>query len=151
MASCVVYVDFSSQPNVYSVQRFYPSLNGVCLTCMGVSTHTALLKRVKPKACRLMNSPSLHVRVQSRKHRRNVASFYIFYRYVHGYSSSELANCMLLPFPQPCHTRIYNLSHPYCIHLINAKVKQHFFIPSIGKLWNNSWLCISNYLRLKLF
>ena len=44
-----------------------------------------LLDKVRSKAIRLINNPSLTKSLQSLSHRRLVADLYFFYRYFHGY------------------------------------------------------------------
>ena len=131
---------FFSPPQLLSLYR------GLIRPCMeyashvwGGSTHTALLNRVESKAFRLISSPPLTNCLQSLKFRRNVASLAIFYRYFHGYCSSELANCMPPPLLRPRCTRLSTYSHPYSVQLPYARVNQylHSFIPSTGKLWNS--------------
>ena len=61
------------------------------------STNTALLNRVESKAFHLINSPPLTDCLDYLRHRHNVASLSIFYRYFHADCSSELANCMPPP------------------------------------------------------
>ena len=75
-------------------------------------------------------------------HRCNIASLSLFYRYFHPDCSSELANCMPTHLPRPRCTRFSTSSHPYFVHLSNARVNQylHSFIPYTGKLWNS--LCL---------
>ena len=99
--------------------------------------HTSFLRACR--AFRLINCPPLTDCFQSLKHRRSVASLSIFYRYFHGYCSSELANCMPPPLPRPRCTRLSTFSHPYSIQLTNARVNQylHSFIPFTGRLWNS--------------
>ena len=105
----------------------------------GGSTHTALLNKVESKAFRLINSPPLTDCLPSLKHRRNVASLAIFYRLYNSRSSQELAACLPPPLPRPRCTRLSSHSHPYSVHLTNARVNQylHSFIPFTGKLWNS--------------
>ena len=112
---------------------------GEWFTCLGGSTYTTLLNRVEFKALRLITSPPLTDCLDSLRHRRNVASLFIFYLYFHADNSSELANCMPLPFSRPCCTRHSTSSHPYSVHLHNARVNLylHSFIPYTGKLWNS--------------
>merc|ERR1712035_54179 len=76
---------------------------------------------------------------QSLKDRRSVASLSIFYRYLHGNCSSELANCMPPPLRRPRCTRLSLYSHPFSVQLSNARVNQHLHsvIPFTGKLWNS--------------
>ena len=105
----------------------------------GGSTHIALSNRVESKAFLLINSPPLTDCLNSLSHRRNVASLSIFYRYFHAEYSSELANCMPPPFSRPRCTRLSTSSHPYSVHLPNARVNQylHSFISYTRKLWNS--------------
>ena len=127
----------------YQLLTLYRGLIRPCMEyashVWGGSTHTALLNRVESKAFRLINSPPLTDCLQSLKHRRNVASLSIFYRYFHGYCSSDFANCMPPLLPRPRRTRLSTLSHPYSFHLTNSRVNQHLhsFIPFTGKLWNS--------------
>ena len=107
-----------------SVQGPYPSMYGMWLSCLGGSIHTTLLNRVESKAFHLINSP-LNDCLDSLSHRRNVASLSIFYHYFHADCSSELANCMPSFLPQPRCTRLSTSSHPYSVHLSNARVNQY--------------------------
>ena len=90
------------------------------------------------KAFRLINSPPLIDCLDSLSYRRNVASLYLSYLHFYADSSSEFVNCMPLPLLQPHCTRLSTSSHPYSVHLPNARVNQHLhsFIPYTGKLWN---------------
>ena len=121
---------------------------GLIHPCMGYashvwggSTHTVLLNRVESKAFRLINSPPLTDCFQSLTLRCNFASLAVFYHYFHVYCSFELANCVPPPSAllRPFCTKLSTYSHPYYVHLINARINQylHSFIPSTGKLWNS--------------
>ena len=130
----------------FSPSQLLALYRGLIRPCMeyvshvwGGSTHTALLNRVESKAFRLINSSPLTDCLQSLNHRRNVASLALFYRYFHAHCSSELANCMPPPLPRPRCTRLSTHSHPYSVHLPNARVNQYLysFIPFTGKLWNS--------------
>ena len=96
----------------------------------GSSTHTVLLSRVESKAFRLINSPPLTGCLDSLGHRRNVASLSLFYCFFHADCSSELTNSMPPSLARPRCTRL-STSHPYSVHLSNARVNQylHSFIP----------------------
>ena len=111
----------------------------VCCTRILNLDHTPLLNKVEFKAFHLINSPPLTDCLQSLKNRRNVASLSIFYRYFHGYCSSELANCMPPPLRRPRCTRLSTYSHPFSVQPSNARINQclHSFIPFTGKLWNS--------------
>ena len=102
-------------------------------------THTVLLNRVESKAFRLINSPPLTDCLDTLSHRRNVASLSIFYLYFHADCLSELANYMPPHLPRHRCTRLSTSSHPYSVHLPNARVNQylHSFIPYTNKLWNS--------------
>ena len=117
----------------------------------GDSTHTVLLNRVKSKVFRLINSPPLTDSLDFLGHRCNVASLSPFYRYFHADCSCELANCMPLPFPRPHCTRLSTSSHPYSIHLSDARVNQylHSFISYTDKLI--SFVCFSTCQWIELF
>ncbi len=128
-------------PDAYPVQRPYPPLYGVCFTCMGRlhsyrSAKQGGIKSLSP----LQLSSSDWLTLKSLKHRRNVTFLSIFYSYFHGYCSSELTSCMPPPLlPRPRWRRRFAFSHPYSVHLTNARVNQHLhsFIPFVGKLWNS--------------
>ena len=94
---------------------------------------------MESKAIRLINSPSLTYCLQPLAIRRNVASLSIFYRFFHGYCSSELADCVPPPLLQPRCTRLSTHSHPYSVQLTNARVNQYLqsFFSFTGKLWNS--------------
>ena len=72
-------------------------------------------------------------------HCHNVACLALFYHYFHANCSSDLANCMPPLLPLPRCTRLASSSHPYSVHLSNARVNQYpqFFIPFSGKLWTS--------------
>ena len=117
---------------------------GVWFSCLGGWTHTALLNRVESKAFRLINSPPLTDCLVFLSHRRNVASLSLFYRHFHADCSSQLANCMPPSLPRPRFTKL-STSHPFSVHLSNARINQYFnsFTPFTGKIWNS--------LRLSVF
>ena len=74
--------------------------------------------------------------------------FYVQGPYFHAYCSSEFGNCMPPSFLQPHCTRLSTFSHPYSVHLSNARVNQylHSFIAYSGKIWNTLlWLFPPDY------
>ena len=82
--------------------------------------------------------------------------FSLFYQYYHADFPSEPANCMLSPIPRSRCTRLLTSSHPYTVHLSNAKVNLnlHFFIHDTDQLWNSLPLSVFFFftcLCLKLF
>ena len=130
---------FFSPPQLLTLYR------GLIRPCMeyashvwGGSTHTALLDRVESKAFRLINSSPLTDCLQPLSHHRNVASLAIFYCYFHANCSSGLDSCMPTLLPLARCTR-FSFSHPYSVHLSNARVTQYSqsFITLSGKLWNS--------------
>ena len=122
MASASIFL---SLPAASSVERPYLSMYGVWFSCLGGSTHRALLNRVESKAFHLINSPPLTDCLDSLNHQGNVESSSLFYRQFHADYSSELANSMPLPLPRPRCTRLSTSSHPYFIHFSNARLKQY--------------------------
>ena len=94
---------------------------------------------MESKTISLINSSPLTDCLQALSHRRNVASFALFHRYFHANCSSDLANCVPPLLPRPRCTRLASSSHPYSVHLSNARVNQYSqsFIPFSGKLWNS--------------
>ena len=104
----------------------------------GGSTHTALLNRVESKIFRIINSPPLTDCLDSLSYRCNVASFINFLS-VHIFMLTALLN-LLTACLHPSHgLTAQDTSHPYSVHLSNAKFNQYFhsFIPYTGKLWNS--------------
>ena len=128
MVSASIFLSLST---TCSVQGPYPPMFGIWLSCLGESTHKALLNRVESKAFRLINFPPLTNCLDSLSHRRNVASLSIFYRYFHTECSSEITNCMPPKIPRLRSTRLSTSSHPNSVPLSNARVNQylHSFIP----------------------
>ena len=115
----------------YSPPQLLTLYRGLIRPCMvyashvwGGSTHTALLNWMESKAFRLINSAPLSDCLQLLSHRRNVASLALFYRYFHANCSSDLANCVPPLLPRPRCTRLASSSHPYSVHLSNARVNQ---------------------------
>ena len=76
MASALIFL---SLPNACSVQGPYLSMNEVWFSCLGGSTHIAILNRVKFKVFRVINSSLLTGGLDSLSHRHNVASLSLFY------------------------------------------------------------------------
>ena len=103
---------------------------------------TTLLNRMGSKTFCLFNSPPQIDCLDFLRHRHNVASLSLFYRYFHTYCSSELANCMTPPLPWSHCTIRSTFSHLYFGHLFNARVNLYVqsFIPYTGKL-QNFFLC----------
>ena len=107
MASASIFL---SLPAASYVHGPYPPMYGVWFSCLGrgrgESTLKALLNRVKSKAFHPIKSPPLTDYLDSLSHHRNVASLSILCCYFHADCSSELANCMPPPLPQPSCTRL---------------------------------------------
>ena len=104
---------------------------------------SALINRVESKAFCLINSPPLTDCLNPFNHHHHVASLSLFCCYFHADCSSELANCMPPSLPWP-HCTSRSTSHPYSVHLYNARVNQylHSFVPYTGKLWDSITLCV---------
>ena len=122
----------------YSPPQLLTLYRGLIRPCMeyashvwGGSTHTALLNRVESKACRLINSSPLTDCLQPLSHCRNIASLALFYRDFNANCSADLANCIPSLLQRPRCTRLASSSHPYSVHLCNARVNQNpqSFIP----------------------
>ena len=131
-----------SLPAACFVQGHYPSMYGVWFSYLGGSTHTALLYKVESKVFRLINSLPLTDCLDFLSHRRNIASLPIFYRYFHAACSSEFANCMPSQLSRPRCTRRSTSSHPYSVHLPNARVNLYLHSFNSGTLF----LCFSTCL-----
>ncbi len=110
----------------------------------GGSTHTALLNRVESKALRLTDCPHLSYCHLPLKSRRTVASLSIFYRYFHAHCSSEVADCMPPPLPEPRQTRLSSFAHPYSIQTPYARVifiiMENIFAHLLTRKGNNTGL-----------
>ena len=76
-----------------SIQVPYPSMYGVCFTCLGKFHSYSSIEQVKSKAFRLINSSPLTNYLQPLSHRRNVASLALFYRYFHANSLTACLPC----------------------------------------------------------
>ncbi len=114
---------------------------GVCFTCVG------WLHSYSSFGQGGMKSFSSHqflssICLQPLSYRCNVASLAIFYRYFHANCSSDLANCMPPLLPRPRCTRLSSFSHPYSVHLSNARVNQYSqsFIPF--SVWSLKVMCV---------
>ncbi len=123
-------------PDAYSVQRHYLPVMEYASHVWGGFIHTAPINRVESKAFHLINYSLTDYSISQMLLECCISNFY---RYFHGYCSSELAHCMTLPLLQPRCTRPSTFSHPYSILLTNARVTQHFhsFIHFTGKLWSS--------------
>ena len=97
MASASIFLSLSA---ACFVQRPYPPMYGVWLSCLGELNIYSFLNRLESKAFRLINSTPLTDCLDSLSHRRNVAYLSILYCYFYADCSSELANCM----PPPSHS-----------------------------------------------
>ena len=128
MSSASIFLSLSAACSVQDLIRSYMVYGS---HAWGGSTHTALLNRVESKALRLINSPPLTDCLDSLSHRHNVTSLSNFYGSFHAYCSYELANCMPPSLPRPRCTRHFSSSHPYSVHLPNARINQYLqsFIP----------------------
>ena len=62
------------------------------------SRYLDLLDKLQKRICMTIIGPSLAASLEALAHRRNVASFSLFYRYYLGRCSSELAQVVPLPF-----------------------------------------------------
>ena len=116
----------------------------MCHLCLQLHSFTVLISSHPLKLGCVVTSTRWQLWVRNKvvydtlSHYHSVASLSIFYLYFHADCSSELAKCM------PRFTRLSTSSHPYSVHLPNARVYQylHSFILYIGKLWNSLALSI---------
>lgn len=102
------------------------------------STSLSLLDRVQRKAIRLIADPDLTSNLQSLAHRRAVASLSLFYRYYHGFCSTELASSVPLPLVFHRPSRAQAASHPYQVSVPVCRIAnfESSFFPRTAKLWN---------------
>ena len=83
--------------------------------------------------------PSLAASLEALAHRRNVASFSLFFRYYFGRCSSELAQVVPLPFSRGRSTRYSDRLHDFSV-IIPRCYKDgsvNSFFPRIARLWNS--------------
>ena len=76
----------------------------------------SLLDRIQQRICNVVG-PNLSSKLDSLSHRRNVASLSLFYKYFHGYCSSELSSLVprLRTFKRS--TRLATSSHQLTVQL----------------------------------
>ena len=97
-----------------------------------------LLDRIQKRICNAIGVNLSH-KLDPLSHRRSVSSLCLFYKYFHGYCSTELSE--LVP-PLKTFTRTTRYSsncHPFTVDLPPCKkslVQQSFF-PRISTLWNS--------------
>ncbi|MBM6549304.1 reverse transcriptase family protein [Streptococcus dysgalactiae subsp. equisimilis] len=98
----------------------------------------SLLDRIQRKAIRLIADTSLTSTLQPLAHRRAVSSLSLFYRYYHGFCSSELAAVVPLPITFQRESRTQASSHPYQVSLkaCRTAVFKSSFFPRTAILWN---------------
>ena len=112
---------YLTSPTANSIQGTHPPMYGVSFTCLGRLHSYSSFEQGGIKSFssyQLLSSDCL----QPPSHRRNVASLAIFYNYFHANYSSDLANCVPPLLPRPRCTRLASSSHPYSVHLCNARV-----------------------------
>ena len=102
------------------------------------SCYLELLDKLQKRICRIVG-PSLAASLEPLAHCRNVTSLSLFYMYLFGRCSSELAQLALLLFPQgrstPYSDRLHDFSVtiPRCYKDVYVKS----FFPRTAKLWNS--------------
>lgn len=123
---------FSPSQTLALYTRSYPPLYGICPTCMGVFSLTALLNRIESKAFRFINSPPPTDRLQLLKDSTNIASLAIFCAVFIVTVLFEIANSMSSPPSRdPAAELFFLLTRLYSVHYNNIRINQHllFFIP----------------------
>ena len=93
-----------------------PCMEYCCHVWAGApSCHLELLDKLQKQICRTVR-PSLAASVEPLAHRRNVASFSLFYRYYFFRCSSEVAQLVPLPFSRGRSTRYSDRLHDFLCH-----------------------------------
>ena len=128
----------SQRRNITSLALFYRYFHAECSSELANCLPPPL-----PRSRCTRHSTSHPYSVHLSSQRRNIASLALFYRYFHADCSSEFANCLSPSLPLSRCTRL-STSHPYSVHLYNARVNQylHSCIPYTGKHWNSFPLSI---------
>ena len=86
-----------------------------CHACAGVpSSNMELLDKLQKRICRTV-ATSLVASLEPFDHRRNVASFSLFYRYYFSRYSTEMAQLTPLPFPRRGSTRYSGRLHDFSL------------------------------------
>ena len=99
-----------------------------------------LLDKLQRYICNVVG-PELSAPLQSLAHRRNVASFSLFYRYYFGRCSSDSALSELVPLPhvRGCSTRYSKRLHDFVVTVphYNKHIYANSFFPQTDKLWKS--------------
>ena len=112
-----------------------------------------MLGEVQKRICRAVG-PSLADPLEPFAHRRNVASFSLFYRHNFGRCSSEQAQLVPLPFSRGRSTRYPDRLHDFSVSIPrcykDAYVSSVF--PRAARLWNSlPIVCLPLTYNLKGF
>ena len=117
------------------------------------SCYLEMLGEVQKRICRAVG-PSLADPLEPFAHRRNVASFRLFYRHNFGRCSSEQAQLVPLPFSRGRSTRYPDRLHDFSVSIPrcykDAYVSSVF--PRAARLWNSlPIVCLPLTYNLKGF
>ena len=116
-----------------------PCMEYCCHVWAGApSCYLELLDKLQKRICRTVG-PSLAASLEPLAHRRNVASFSLFYRYYFGRCSSELAQLVPLSFSQGRSTRYSGRLHDFFFTIPKCfkDVYVNSFFTLIARLWNS--------------
>lgn len=103
----------------------------------GVSLRS--LDSIQNRAIKTISNPSITDKYPSLKHRRNVASLSLFYRYFNQQCSEELSSIIPPPRTHTRHTRESGGAHANSIKIPHTRTTsfKHSFIPRTAALWNS--------------
>ena len=101
------------------------------------SCYLEMLSNLQKRICRTVG-PSLAASLEPLAHRRNAASFSLFYRYYFGRCSSELAQLVPLPYSPGRSTRYSDRLHdlPVTIPRYYKDFYVNSFFPRATRFWN---------------
>ena len=102
------------------------------------SCYLELLDKQQKRICRTVYL-LLAASREPLRHRRNVASLRLFYRYYFGRCSSELAQLVSLPYSRERSTRYSDRLHDFSVTIPRCykDVYVNSFFPHTAKLWNS--------------
>ena len=116
-----------------------PCMEYCCYIWAGASTSCLrLLDRIQRRIINLIG-PNLLLTLHSLSHRRNVASLFLFYKYLYGFCSDELKSLPPAIKTFNCVTRYSTNAHHMTVQLpsCNKLFYSSSFFPRMARLWNS--------------
>ena len=115
-----------------------PCMEYCCHVWAGApSCYLELMDKLQRRICRTVG-PSLFVSLEPLTHRRNAASWSLFYRYYFGRCSSELAELVRSPYSRGRPTRYFDVLHDFSVTIPRCYKDFYVdnFFPRTARLWN---------------